>query len=150
MRNPGAEWGYSGLGREPGRAASLIFVACAVGAIAGAGAVFSLVVQPESETSIGAAHPLGSAVSPRGCTFFSKGGRAAFSTSVGVDLVCFARTTSIARRGDRRRDDHADDRMGPAPPPSEPTAVPPERSATTQHDPAAKAPGSSRPKSVPH
>jgi hypothetical protein len=62
MRNPGAEWGYSGLGREPGRAASLIFVACAVGAIAGAGAVFSLVVQPESETSIGAAHPLGSAV----------------------------------------------------------------------------------------
>jgi hypothetical protein len=62
MSNPGADWGYAGLGREPGRVASLIFVACAVGAIAGAGAVFSLVAQPGSETSIGAAHPLGSVV----------------------------------------------------------------------------------------
>ena len=62
MRNAGAEWGYTGFGREPGRAASLIFVACAVGAIAGAGAVFSLVAQPGSETSIGSAHPLGSVV----------------------------------------------------------------------------------------
>ena len=62
MRNPGVDWGHPGLGREPGRVASLIFVACAVGAIAGAGAVFSLVAQPGSETSIGAAHPLGSVV----------------------------------------------------------------------------------------
>ena len=62
MRNGGAEWGYTGFGREPGRAASLIFVACAVGAVAGASAVFSLVAQPGSETSIGSAHPLGSVV----------------------------------------------------------------------------------------
>jgi hypothetical protein len=62
MRNPGVEWGHPGLGREPGRVASLIFVACAVGAIAGAGAVFSLVAQPGSETSVGAARPIGSVV----------------------------------------------------------------------------------------
>src|SRR5258708_30845311 len=62
MRNPGAEWGYPGLGRDPSRVASLIFVACAVGAIAGAGAVFSLVAQPGSETSIGTTHPLGPVV----------------------------------------------------------------------------------------
>jgi hypothetical protein len=57
---PGAEWGYAALGRESGRVAGLTFVACAVGAIAGAGAVISLVAG--SETSIGVAHPLGSAV----------------------------------------------------------------------------------------
>jgi hypothetical protein len=57
---PGAEWGYAASGRESGRVAGLTFVACAVGAITGAGAVFSLVAG--SETSIGAARPLGSAV----------------------------------------------------------------------------------------
>src|SRR5580693_1313837 len=62
MSNPGADWGYAGLGREPGRVASLIFVACTVGAIAGAGAVFSLVAQPESETSFGATRSAGSVV----------------------------------------------------------------------------------------
>jgi hypothetical protein len=62
MRNPGVEWGHAGLGREPGRVASLIFVACTVGAIAGAGAVFSLVAQPESETSFGATRSAGSVV----------------------------------------------------------------------------------------
>jgi hypothetical protein len=51
MRNRGAEWGYPAFGQERGRAASLIFVACAIGAIAGAGAVFSLVGQPGGETS---------------------------------------------------------------------------------------------------
>jgi hypothetical protein len=62
MRNPEAEWGYPGLGRGPARAAGLIFVACAVGTIAGAGAVFSLVAPPGSETFVGATHPLGSVV----------------------------------------------------------------------------------------
>ncbi len=55
MRNRGAEWGHAAFGQERGSAASLIFVACAVGAIAGAGAVFSLVGQPGSETSVGVA-----------------------------------------------------------------------------------------------
>jgi|SwirhirootsSR2_FD_contig_31_11147596_length_683_multi_3_in_0_out_0_1 hypothetical protein len=53
MRNRGAEWGHAAFGQERGSVTSLIFVACAVGAIAGAGAVFSLVGQPESETSGG-------------------------------------------------------------------------------------------------
>jgi hypothetical protein len=144
MRNPGAEWGYSGLGREPGRAASLIFVACAVGAIAGAGAVFSLVVQPESETSIGAAHPLGSAVA-----------RAAAHSSVKEaappSRPRLASTLSVSQEQlpshvaviDEGTVTPTTDGAGSAT--VEPTAVPPERSATTQHDPAAKAPGPAGP-----
>jgi hypothetical protein len=65
MRNRGVEGGYPAFGQERGRAASLIFVSCAVGSIAGAGAVFSLVAQPGSEISAGIAQrPHGSVVAP--------------------------------------------------------------------------------------
>jgi hypothetical protein len=144
MRNPGAEWGYSGLGREPGRAASLIFVACAVGAIAGAGAVFSLVVQPESETSIGAAHPLGSAVARAAAHSSVKEAappsrpRLASTLSVSQDQL-----PSHVAVIDEGTVTPTTDGSGSAT--VEPTAVPPERSATTQHDPAAKAPAPAGP-----
>ena len=102
MRNPGVEWGHPGLGREPGRVASLIFVACAVGAIAGAGAVFSLVAQPGSETSFGATHSVGSVVARAAAHSPVKESDAVtLSSSVG-DPDCLAGAASVARRGDRR------------------------------------------------
>lgn len=71
MRNRRAEWGHPAFGQERRGAASLIFVACAVGAVAGAGAVFSLVAQPASEISVGITQqPLGSGVA-RAATYSS-------------------------------------------------------------------------------
>lgn len=143
MRNPGAEWGYSGLGREPGRAASLIFVACAVGAIAGAGAVFSLVVQPESETSIGAAHPLGSAVARAAAHSSVKEAappsrpRLASTLSVSQDQL-----PSHVAVFDEGTVTPTNEGSGSAN--VEATAVPPERSTTTQHD-TVKAPAPAAP-----
>jgi hypothetical protein len=144
MRNAGAEWGYTGFGREPGRAASLIFVACAVGAITGAGAVFSLVAQPGSETSIGVAHPLGSVV-PRAAAH-SPVKEAAPPSRPGL-----ASTLSVSQ--DQLPSHVAVTDEGTVTPTTngsgsatvEPTAVPPERSATTQHDSAAKAPAPAAP-----
>ena len=102
MRNPGVEWGHAGLGREPGRVASLIFVACTVGAIAGAGAVFSLVA-PTGKRNLFWRNSFGWISSrTRGCTFSSKGVYAVtLSSSVG-DPDCLAGAASVARRGDRR------------------------------------------------
>ena len=144
MRNAGAEWGYTGFGREPGRAASLIFVACAVGAIAGAGAVFSLVAQPGSETSIGSAHPLGSVVVRA----------AAHSPVKEAAPPSRPRLASTVSGSQEQLPSHVavidegtvtptTDGSGSAT--VEPTAVPPERSAPTQHDPAAKVPAPAAP-----
>jgi hypothetical protein len=143
MRNAGAEWGYTGFGREPGRAASLIFVACAVGAIGGAGAVFSLVAQPGSETSIGSAHPLGSVVARA----------AAHSPVKEAALPSRPRLASTVSGSQEQIPSHVavtdegivtptTDGSGSAT--VEPTAVPPERSTTTQHD-TVKAPAPAAP-----
>jgi hypothetical protein len=145
MSNPGADWGYAGLGREPGRVASLIFVACAVGAIAGAGAVFSLVAQPGSETSIGAAHPLGSVVARAAAHSPVKESTVAPSQarSVWTPSVSQEQLPSRVAVIDEGTVTPTTDGSGSAI--VEPTAVPPERSAPTQHDPAASAPAPAGP-----
>jgi hypothetical protein len=52
MNNPGAEWGYLAPARDFNRMASLLLIAGAIGATAGAGVIFSLLDRPATETSL--------------------------------------------------------------------------------------------------
>jgi hypothetical protein len=137
MRNRGAEWGHPAFGQERNGAASLTFVACAVGAIAGAGAVFSLVGQPGTETSVGVTQrALGSGVARAAAYSSLQPVASARSQSQSPSTPSASQEEPASRLAVIDQSDSI--REGSGSPATEPKVAAPERPATT-HEALAKA-----------